>query len=101
MDRAAELEAMAGGARTADARAALLRLAVRFRDFAAHRAAAKGAPILQHPADLACLSGGYEQLNIFGTRTGTTAHLEQGARLPAAPRGFTWRLAKSVTATPP
>jgi hypothetical protein len=43
------------------------------------------------PTDKAPASGRYEQLNIFGTPTGTTAHVREGETLPAAPLGYTWR----------
>ena len=43
------------------------------------------------PGDEAPHTGHYEELNIFGSRTGRTIHVQEGDRLPAAPRGFTWR----------
>jgi hypothetical protein len=43
------------------------------------------------PGDRAPVTGPYEELNIFGTHTGTVYSAEQGEPLPAAPRGFTWR----------
>ena len=36
-------------------------------------------------------TGHYEELNVFGTRTGKVEHVHEGERLPSAPRGFTWR----------
>jgi hypothetical protein len=38
------------------------------------------------------LTGHYEELNVFGTPTGTIIHVRAGERLPCQPRGFTWRL---------
>ena len=35
--------------------------------------------------------GSTEELNVFGSRTGRMAHVEEGKELPGAPRGFTWR----------
>jgi len=43
------------------------------------------------PGDLAPATGHYEELNIFGTRTGKVAHVIEGDALPQAPRGFAWR----------
>jgi hypothetical protein len=43
------------------------------------------------PGEQAAATGHYEELNIFGSPTGKTAHAEQGERLPIAPHGFTWR----------
>jgi hypothetical protein len=37
------------------------------------------------------LNGRYEELNVFGTRTGRIEHVREGERLPHGPRGFTWR----------
>ena len=36
-------------------------------------------------------TGHYEELNVFGSHTGKTAHVTEGEPLPGAPRGFTWR----------
>jgi hypothetical protein len=36
-------------------------------------------------------TGHYEELNVFGTPTGKVVHAEEGSKLPAAPRGFSWR----------
>ena len=44
------------------------------------------------PGDLAPVAGAYEELNIFGSPTGSAAILQQGERIPLSPRGFTWRL---------
>jgi hypothetical protein len=43
------------------------------------------------PGDEAPRTGHYEELNIFGSRTGRTAHIQEGDPLPGAPHGFTWR----------
>jgi hypothetical protein len=43
------------------------------------------------PGAKAPSAGRYEELNVFGTRTGKTFMATQGAELPPAPRGFTWR----------
>src|SRR4051812_20837405 len=49
-------------------------------------------PHREHPPGaLAPATGRYEELNVFGTRTGQVAHVVKGEKLPAAPRGFTWR----------
>jgi hypothetical protein len=44
------------------------------------------------PGEPARRAGRYDDLNVFGTHTGRVAHVEAGEYLPAAPRGFTWRL---------
>ena len=85
LDRATEAETMAASAC----------LATRFRALATRRAAVSDAPVVKQPGDLASLSGRYDELNIFGSKTGATAHVEQGAPFPAAPRGFTWQLARA------
>jgi hypothetical protein len=36
-------------------------------------------------------TGHYEELNVFGSRTGRVEHVQEGERLPFAPRGFSWR----------
>ena len=36
-------------------------------------------------------TGHYEELNVFGTRTGRVEQVREGERLPEGPRGFTWR----------
>jgi hypothetical protein len=41
---------------------------------------------------LAPLTGHYEELNVFGTPTGTIIPVRAGERLPGQPRGFTWQL---------
>ena len=43
------------------------------------------------PGDSAPATGHYEELNVFGSHTGKTAHVTEGEPLPGAPRGFTWR----------
>jgi hypothetical protein len=37
-------------------------------------------------------TGTYEQRNVLGSPTGVRISVSQGDVLPAAPRGFTWRL---------
>jgi hypothetical protein len=37
-------------------------------------------------------TGTYEQRNVLGTLTGVRVTVAQGDVLPAAPRGFTWRV---------
>lgn len=86
--RAAEYEEMASRATTIAVASALRRLAARFREMARQRISA----LTFRPGELALLDGRYQQLNIFGTRTGTTVHAQRGEPLPAAPRNFTWRL---------
>ena len=88
LERAAECEAMAATARIMDTAAALQRLAARFRSTARQRA---GAPVHQ-PGEPAAEAGCYRELNVFGTPTDATICVKQGEPLPAAPRGFTWRL---------
>ena len=44
------------------------------------------------PGERAPAAGSYEQLNIFGSRTGTVVTMLAHGLLPGAPRGFTWRL---------
>ena len=43
------------------------------------------------PGDETPHTGHYEELNIFGSRTGRTVHIQEGDPLPTAARGFTWR----------
>ena len=43
------------------------------------------------PGDPAPRAGDYEALNVFGTPTGQIATVAKDEKLPAAPRGFTWR----------
>lgn len=50
------------------------------------------------PGDQAPRSGVYAEVNVLGTPTGLTISVIQGTALPAAPRGFVWRLVQS---TPP
>jgi hypothetical protein len=37
-------------------------------------------------------AGAYEQRNVMGTPTGVRVTVAQGELLPAAPRGFTWKM---------
>ena len=43
------------------------------------------------PGGRAPTSGLYEELNVFGTPTGTTVFVSEGDGLPGTPRGFSWR----------
>ena len=43
------------------------------------------------PGEPAPDGGPYEELNVFGTRTGKVIVVSEGETLPAAPRGFSWR----------
>ncbi len=61
------------------------------------RAFHRGRPVVSRPsehdpADDASESGRYELLNIFGTPTGEALSACAGEPLPAAPRGYSWRL---------
>jgi hypothetical protein len=88
LDRATECEAMAARATTTAAASALRRQAARFREMARQLVTTLAFP----PGEPAPLAGRYQQLNIFGSRTATTVHVQRGEPLPAAPRSFTWRL---------
>jgi hypothetical protein len=47
----------------------------------------------EYPPGAQAPSGGiYEQCNVFGSTTGVRMALASGQNLPAAPRGFTWRV---------
>jgi hypothetical protein len=48
--------------------------------------------IEHRPGDTAPTTGHYEELNVFGARTGALHHVKEGEPLPGAPRGFVWRL---------
>lgn len=43
------------------------------------------------PGERVPSSGAYEELSVFGARTGNMVFMAAGEELPAAPRGFTWR----------
>ena len=43
------------------------------------------------PGERAPITGAYEELNIFGTRTGRVHVAQEGDALPPCPRGFSWR----------
>jgi hypothetical protein len=105
--RAAEFDGMAASARTTSARQSLQRLAARFRVMAAGRAADPSASDRHHDADPnpvpvhlpgepASWEGSYQEVNVFGTPTGQTVRARRGESLPAAPRGYTWRLATEL-----
>ena len=46
------------------------------------------------PGQPANQTGHYEELNVFGSRTGKVTQATEGQPLPVAPRGFTWRHVK-------
>ena len=43
------------------------------------------------PGAYAPATGQYEELIVFGARTGKVEHVHEGEPLPSAPLGFTWR----------
>jgi hypothetical protein len=45
----------------------------------------------RRPGDRASVAGHYKEMNVFGSPTSRVDHVQEGKRLPAAPRGFTWR----------
>jgi hypothetical protein len=49
------------------------------------------------PGSRAPSTGHYEELNVFGSRTGKVEHVREGELLPSAPRGFSWRLMEQET----
>jgi hypothetical protein len=53
------------------------------------------------PGEPAPVSGIYRLFNVLGSRSHVHAHVEQGAPLPDAPRGFGWRLEREVEGLPP
>jgi hypothetical protein len=96
--KAAELQAMAGAATDKGpfVKRNLERLAARLRTIAAQLAAELRPPDrtrVRRPGAPALYEGIYQELNSFGTPTGRTVRAPQGQQLPAAPHGFTWRLA--------
>jgi|GEM_PF-5509279 hypothetical protein len=102
--RAAEFDGMAASARTGSVRQSLQRLAARFRVMAAGRVGDPFAigrqpdagldPMPMHlPGEPASWEGSYQEVNVFGTPTGQIVLARRGESLPAAPRGYTWRLA--------
>ena len=96
--KAANLQAMAGAATEKGpfVKRNLERLAARFRTIAAQLAAELRAPDrtrVRRPGAPALYEGLYQELNSFGTPTGRAVRAPQGLQLPAAPHGFTWRLA--------
>jgi hypothetical protein len=44
------------------------------------------------PGDRSPVTAHYEELNVFGSPTGTVVQVREVERLPSAPRGFTWRI---------
>jgi hypothetical protein len=96
--KAAEFQAMAAVATDKGpfVKRNLESLAARFRTIAAQLAAELRAPErtrVRRPGAPALYEGLYQELNSFGTPTGRTVRAPQGLQLPAAPHGFTWRLA--------
>jgi hypothetical protein len=96
--KTAELQAMAAAATDKGpfVKRILEHLAARFRTIAAQLAAelrAPGRTRVRRPGAPAVYEGLYQELNSFGTPTGRTVRAPQGLQLPAAPHGFTWRLA--------
>lgn len=50
-------------------------------------------PVPEYPPGTRVSVGGvYEQRNVLGAPTGECVTMAPGEQLPAAPRGFTWRL---------
>jgi hypothetical protein len=50
-------------------------------------------PVPEYPPGARVSVGGvYEQCNVLGAPTGEQVAMAPGESLPAAPRGFTWRL---------
>jgi hypothetical protein len=47
-------------------------------------------PGMRAPTD-----GTYEQRNVLGAPTGVRVTVAEGEALPAAPRGFTWRMVET------
>jgi hypothetical protein len=43
------------------------------------------------PGAHAPVTGLYEELNVFGSPTRKVEHVQEGERLPRAPRDFSWR----------
>ena len=48
------------------------------------------------PGAQAPVTGRYEELNVLGSRTGLAVYAKEGDRLPVLPRGFMWRLNRTV-----
>ena len=47
----------------------------------------------EYPPGMRAPSAGiYEQRNVLGSPTGVRVTVAEGEELPAAPRGFTWRV---------
>lgn len=102
LDRLTELEAMAATATTPAAKTALETLIARVLALADKRAAelsgrgrrkggaAKSAE--QGPGEPALRAGRFRLFNVFGSATGETISAMRGQKLPAAPRGYSWRL---------
>jgi len=45
----------------------------------------------QLPGEAARHTGEYDELNVFGSRTGWSFYVREGEPLRSLPRGFTWR----------
>ena len=53
-------------------------------------------PVPEYPPGTRAPVGGvYEQRNVLGAPTGEQVAMAPGEPLPAAPRGFTWRLVEA------
>jgi hypothetical protein len=48
------------------------------------------------PGQRAPKAGVYAEVNVLGTPTGLTTSVSEGMNLPAAPRGFVWRLVQTT-----
>lgn len=48
-------------------------------------------PVEFNPGEPAPDAGPYEELNVFGSRTGKVVVVQEGDTFPTAPRGFSWR----------
>jgi hypothetical protein len=51
------------------------------------------------PGEFVRIAGPYEELNIFGTRTGRMVFVSEGDEFPSAPRGYRWRPLAELSAT--
>ena len=88
--RAAEGEALAASATMQGTAEALRRLAAQFRETARRRVGTLVQQAGNQPPSAASTSSS----TFFGTPTETAVHVERDEPLPAAPRGFTWRLSE-------
>lgn len=56
-------------------------------------------PLEHRAGEFAAVTGFYREVNVVGTPTGRSVWVEQGERLPAAPRGFGWQLVQAASTT--